>query len=84
MSHVYILVNLHGVLTLILSMMCCGLRTHWLEKLGILVLLVGSVIMILDPSAVKYGQQVNVIANLLCLPVNIPFALFFVGNSYLK
>lgn len=84
MSHVYLLTNLHGVLTLIASIICCGVRTHWLEKVGIFVIISGASLMIFDPSAVKYGQQVNVIANVLCLPVNICFALFFVGNSFLK
>ena len=55
MSHVYLLTNLHGVLTLAIYMMCCGLSTHRLEKCGIFVLLAGAITIMLDPSAVKNG-----------------------------
>lgn len=84
MSHMYLLTNLHGALTLVVSMVCFGLRTHWAEKLGLLMLIIGASIMVLDPSATKVGMPVNITADLLCLLVNIPFALFFVGNSFLK
>lgn len=84
MSHVYLLTNLHGVLTLIVSILCCGVRAHCLEKVGIFVIISGACFMIFDPSAVKYGQQVNVTANVLCLPVNLFYALYFIGNGFLK
>lgn len=56
MSHLYLLTNLHGPLTLIVSFLCCGVRGHWLEKVGIFVITFGVTVMILDPSAVKYGE----------------------------
>lgn len=65
-------------------MMCCNVRTHWLEKIGIIIILVGSTFMILDPSTIKNGQQVNVWVSALCFLPGIPYAFFFVGNDYLK
>lgn len=46
--------------------------------------MVGVIVMLCDPGAVKNGQTVNIWANLGCLFINIPYALYYVGHNYLK
>lgn len=81
-SHAYILSNIHGVFTLIFFMIICK-RTHLLEKVGTLIVIAGALLMVLDPKAIRKGEQVNPVASGLTLITNIPGAFLWIGMSYL-
>ena len=76
MSHVYLLTNLCGCLELIVAIALCR-PTHTLERGGLMLALIGVFIMIADPRAVKDGEPVNIIVDLLTLLVNIPWIGYF-------
>jgi hypothetical protein len=52
-------------------------KTNWMEKLGTLLVIGGTTLMILDPTAVKEGERVSITTSLLCLASNIPGVLFW-------
>jgi len=54
-SHAYLLCNIHGVFSLIFMMLACK-STHKYEKVGTAIVLMGVVIMLLDPKAVRKGE----------------------------
>lgn len=44
----------------------------------------GVVVLLFDPAAIKNGQNVNIWADLACLLINFPYAIYYVGQDYLK
>ena len=83
MTHVYMLASLSGCLTVLGTIVLCR-PTHLFEKIGLSVVLIGVIVMILDPNAVKDGERVSVGADLLTLLVNIPWVFYFLGSEYIK
>ena len=47
-AHAYVLTGLHGPATLLIYMAMCR-KTHWLEKVGTVIVVIGAALMILDP-----------------------------------
>lgn len=82
-SHAYILANIHGVFTLLFYMIICK-KTHLLEKIGTLIVIIGVLLMVFDPKAIRKGEEVNPVASALTLLTNIPGALLWIGMTYLK
>lgn len=81
-SHAYILANIHGVFSILFFMAVCK-RTHLLEKLGTLLVVIGAAIMVFDPKAIRKGEEVNPVASGLTLLTNIPGAFLWIGMDYL-
>lgn len=81
-SHAYLLCNIHGVFSLIFMMLTCR-STHKYEKAGTAIVLIGVVIMLLDPKAVRKGEQINLGISALCLLTNIPGMVLWMGMDYL-
>ena len=83
LSHVGMITHLGGCFLLMHTMMTCA-KTHHLEKAGLLLALVGFIVMVLDPNAIKDGEKVNVWIDLLALLVNFLWIGFFLGSEYVK
>lgn len=64
-------------------MMITCRTTHKYEKVGTAIVLIGVVIMLLDPKAVKKGEKINLVVSALCLLTNIPGAFLWMGMDYL-
>ena len=58
-------------------------KTHFLEKIGTLIVIGGACMMIFDPLAIRVGEKVNNIADALTLITNIPGVLLWIGLDYM-
>ena len=47
------------------------------EIIGTCAIIVGAILLIYDPCAKRIGEEPNEIADIFCLMVSIPFALYF-------
>ena len=83
MSHIYILASLGGCFMIIGKIVLCR-QTHLFEQVGLVWVLGGVLIMILDPNAIKDGERVRIGADLLALIVNIPWIIKFSMAAYIK
>jgi hypothetical protein len=83
MSHIYVLASLGGCFLLIGTILMCK-KTHYLERVGLVMALAGALIMVLDPDTVKNGEKISIVADLMALLINIPWILLFSAASYVK
>ena len=67
------------MITLIFYILTCQ-KVHYLEIIGTLIVLIGAIVMILDPQAKKVGEEVNITASMLAVLGSVP-ACFYFANS---
>ena len=65
-------------------MIFCCMRTHWAEKLGLSMVILGTIVMMADPHNIKDGEKVNWVVDLIALCFSFSLMLFMIGNNYLK
>jgi drug/metabolite transporter (DMT)-like permease len=77
------LTGLHSPFVVLFSMFICR-KTHKLEKLGVIIVVVGAAVAVLDPYAIRVGEEFNLGKTLFSLIPNVPGALFWMLNDFLK
>lgn len=83
MSHAYLFANVCGCFKLLFVLITCK-ATHILERSGLLLAALGIIIMVIDPSAMKDGQSIDIRVDLMTLLINIPWMGYFALLDYLK
>ena len=82
-AHAYVLTCMHSPFLVLYYLFTCK-KLHWLELAGTAVTLFGAFFMILDPKALKYGEEVDISTSLICVLANFPALLFWHGLDLMK
>ena len=68
--------NLSGVVITFYNIIMCR-RIHALETVGTALIMFAALCMIMDPSAKRVGEEVNMQVGLMSLTANFPGAVFW-------
>ena len=82
-SHTYVLHSLSGVI-IIFYKVIVSMEVHYLEKVGSITVIIGTVFLMLDPNVHKMGnQEASIFGEILAIVWACFFSLYFPWNKFL-